>query len=122
MDGRYSSVLARFQCQINAGQVVVHRAYSSDALQQFPDQYFDWVYVDGNHLYEYVAKDLELCFIKVRVDGYIAGDDYTDGGWWEGGVKKAVDEFAERPTVRLLETRNQQFIFRKLSHPARAGG
>lgn len=115
LDKRYSSILKRFDQSIHAEQVKVHRGYSTDILQQFPDQYFDWVYIDGNHLYEYVKKDLELSLLKVKAGGYITGDDYTSGGWWEGGVKKAVDEFAENHAVCLLEIRNGQFIFLKNS-------
>ncbi|NJN21723.1 MAG: class I SAM-dependent methyltransferase [Leptolyngbya sp. RL_3_1] len=113
MDERYSSILSRFNKNIHAEQVTVHRGYSTDILQQFPDQYFDWVYIDGNHLYEYVKKDLELSFQKVKPGGYITGDDYTEGHWWKGGVKKAVDECAANQSVQLVEIRNGQFIFRK---------
>jgi hypothetical protein len=56
---------------------------------------------------------LGLSLDKVKVGGFITGDDYTEGGWWEGGVKKAVDEFAKNKTLHLLEIRNRQFIFRK---------
>jgi len=113
LDERYSSIFKRFNQNIQAEQVKVHRGYSADILQQFPDQYFDWVYIDGNHLYEYVKKDLELSIQKVKLGGYITGDDYIEGGWWEGGVKKAVDEFANNQSVHLVEIFNGQFIFRK---------
>jgi hypothetical protein len=113
LDERYSSIFKRFDQNIQAEQVKVHRGYSTDVLRQFPDQYFDWVYIDGNHLYEYVKEDLDLSLHKVKAGGFIIGDDYTEGGWWEGGVKKAVDEFAKNQTVHLLEIRNGQFVFRK---------
>lgn len=111
MDGRYAGVLKRFAKNMRAGQVKVHRGYSADMLEQFPDSYFDWVYIDGNHLYEYVKKDLEIALRKVKAGGYITGDDYGEGGWWDGGVKKAVDEFAGHPSVELLELRDGQFVF-----------
>ena len=113
MDERYSGVLKRFKTNIRAGQVKIHRGYSSDMLEQFPDRFFDWVYIDGNHLYEYVQKDLEVSLRKVKTGGYITGDDYTEGGWWEGGVKRAVDEFEGNKAVQLLELRDSQFIFLK---------
>jgi len=113
MDERFSSIFKRFNMNISTKQVKVHRGYSTDILQKFPDRYFDWVYIDGNHLYEYVKRDLELSFQKVKSDGYISGDDYTDGGWWEGGVKRAVDEFAKNYSVHVVAIRNEQFIFRK---------
>ena len=45
----------------------------------------DWIYVDGNHLYEFVRADLELSLRKARRGGFITGDDYQDGGWWAVG-------------------------------------
>jgi hypothetical protein len=92
--------------------VHVHRGNSSDVLNLFPNGYSDWVYIDGNHLYEYVAKDLELSFRKTRAGGLILGDDYTDGGWWRGDVKRAIGDFAMKHGIRY-EVLGDQFIFRK---------
>ena len=113
MDARYAYVCNKFEQKTHIEQVKIHRGYSTDNLDKFPDEYFDWVYIDGNHLYEYVKKDLEMSLCKTKIGGYITGDDYTDGGWWDGGVKKAVDEFSENMLVQLVEIRNGQFIFCK---------
>lgn len=112
LDSRHDRVLDRFADNIASGQVTVHRRYSTDALALFPDDYFDWVYIDGNHLYEYVKQDIALSIQKVRPGGYITGDDYTEGGWWQGGVKKAVDEFTGSDSLQLVHIRNGQFVFR----------
>ena len=69
------------------------RRDSESALSEFEDGSLDFVYIDGNHLYEFVKKDLELSLRKMKPGGYITGDDYSPGGWWKGGVKRAVDEF-----------------------------
>ncbi len=114
MDERYSAVCNRFSQEVQTGQVKIHRGYSADILAKFPDEYFDWIYIDGNHLYEYVKKDLELSFKKTKANGLITGDDYVSGGWWKGGVKQAVDEFKKRKDIKLIELCNCQFVFRKL--------
>lgn len=113
MDSRYEQVWNRFATEIQDGQVKIHRDYSKQALESFPDGYFDWVYIDGNHLYEYVMADLVLSAQKTRSGGFVTGDDYVEGGWWKGGVKKAVDEFVVRGSVRLLLIRNMQFVLQK---------
>jgi len=113
MDARYEGVLSRFDDEIDAGTVVVHRQPSDVASGAFRDEYFDWVYIDGNHLYEFVKKDLELYYSKVKTGGYITGDDYVRTGWWEGGVKKALDEFLEKNQVELVELRSTQFVLKK---------
>ena len=116
MDERHAAVCSRFDAQIRVGQVQVHRGFSTDILEQFADGHLDWVYIDGNHLYEYVIKDLALSLRKTRVGGFVTGDDYTEGGWWSGGVKKAVDQFhTDVPEVQLMELRDKQYIFRKLA-------
>lgn len=113
MDRRHQSVVDRFSTEIGQGRVRVHRGYSTDVLERFPDDYLDWVYIDGNHLYEFVIKDLEASFRKVRPGGLVTGDDYTEGGWWKGGVKKAVDEYSRKTVGTLIVVKNSQFVFRK---------
>lgn len=70
---------------------------SSDAVSQFEDGTIDFIYIDGNHQYEFVKKDLELYVPKVKSCGIIAGHDY--GGPTTPGVTKAVDEYFGVPPV-----------------------
>lgn len=52
------------------------RKKSMDAVNDFPDSYFDFVYIDGNHIFNYVANDIYYWSKKVRVGGILAGHDY----------------------------------------------
>lgn len=113
MDACLAEVRRRFADGIAAGRVQIRRGYSADELARFPDGHFDWVYIDGNHLYDFVRRDLELSWQKTKPGGVICGDDYVEGNWWEGGVKKAVDEFVAARGVDVLALRNRQFAFRR---------
>ena len=113
LDSRFVSVISRFAKEINLGRIVLHRGYSSDVASEFRNNYFDWVYIDGNHLYEYVKLDLELYYPKIKSGGYITGDDYGVQGWWNNGVQKAVDEFVGQRPRLSLEVIGSQFIIRK---------
>ena len=113
LDDIYNSVKRRFKTEIDSGQVVLHRQTSETAVHKFPDHYFDWVYIDGDHQYEFVKKDLELFSKKVKTGGLIAGDDYEDRGWWQGGVKKAVDEFVTNGAAKIILIKKNQFVLRK---------
>lgn len=113
MDHRFRSVRTRFAEAIDAGRVVLHRGYSGDVAGQFDDGHFDWVYIDGNHLYEYVKLDLESYYPKVKPGGYLCGDDYGVAGWWDNGVQKAVEEFVGQRPRRSLEVDGNQFMIRK---------
>lgn len=111
MDERFEYVEERFAEQISSGVMKIHREYSNVALTSFPHQYFDWIYIDGNHLFEFVKKDIEISLKKVKSGGVVGGDDYRNGGWWRGGVRKAVDEIAAHDLADLVDTRGNQFVF-----------
>ena len=112
MDRRFEMVNRRFSEQIERGQVQVHRSRSDDAVDLFEDHYFDWVYIDGNHLYEHVLQDLRSYIPKVKPGGMLMGDDYGVEGWWDDGVTRAVDEFTGRRGLNC-ETHGTQFILSK---------
>jgi len=65
--------------------------YSFYKTLDFP---LDFVYIDGNHSYEYVLADISNYYPKVRTGGIIAGDDIETEG-----VAKAVLEFANNNTL-----------------------
>ena len=48
--------------------------YSTDAVDDVPDN-LDFVYIDANHEYDYVLKDIELYYLKVKIGGFIGGHD-----------------------------------------------
>lgn len=113
VDARYARVKEQFAEEIAADQVRIHRNLSDEISDEFEDSYFDWIYIDGNHLYEYVKQDLELYYPKVKDGGYLTGDDYGIEGWWENGIQKAVDEFVSQSPELVLEIRGTQFIIQK---------
>jgi hypothetical protein len=114
MDDRYRNVLARFQVETENGTVVVVRSASNGIVGSFGDGSLDWIYIDGNHLYEFVKQDLELYFPKVKAGGFIAGDDFECEGWWGDGVRRAVNEFQHAQPVEVVAIEHNQYIFRKL--------
>ena len=48
-----------------------------ELLQDIPDNFFDWVYLDSLHLYDHTWKELEILKTKVKSGGYICGHDYV---------------------------------------------
>ncbi len=65
----------------------IMRMTSHDAAPMIADEYLDFVYIDGMHLYDWVHEDINLWLPKIREGGILAGDDYNIPG-----VKKAVKE------------------------------
>jgi hypothetical protein len=64
--------------------------YSDKAASRFEDNSVDFVFIDADHEYESVKKDISAWYPKVRSGGVIAGHDFHDGGL---GVQRAVREF-----------------------------
>lgn len=54
----------------------VIRKTSMDALADFKDGSLDFVYIDGDHRFEYVAEDIVNWSRKVRTGGIVSGHDY----------------------------------------------
>jgi predicted O-methyltransferase YrrM len=73
----------------------VLREPSPQAAARFQDASLDFVFIDGNHLYESVCADIDAWWPKLRTGGLLIGHDYCTGRDAEGlwGVKRAVDEF-----------------------------
>ena len=77
--GLFRRVGARFKEQIDNGCVRIHRKLSTDAAEDFDDNYFDWIYIDTDHSYATTREELVKYAPKVKHDGIIAGHDYTMG-------------------------------------------
>lgn len=73
------------------------REYSFDAVKRFPDNYFDLVYVDADHTYEGISRDIADWYPKVKRGKFLLGDDYSKHKTKTRvtfGVIEAVNEFA----------------------------
>ena len=114
MDAVCEGVRQRFREECEAGVVVIKRALSQDALKAFPDEHFDFIYIDGDHEYSAVKEDCLLAFDKVRRGGLICGDDYTLGGWWKDGVVRAFHELIHERPVIVHYAGGTQIVLRKL--------
>ena len=110
------AVEKNFAAKISEGVAKVHQGVSWEVLREFPDSYFDWVYIDAGHDYNSVKKDLNLCKKKVKMGGYICGHDYIT---WSNaldrfGVVEAVNEFINEtasPMVYLTNQRNRHLSY-----------
>ena len=70
------------------------RKTSMDALEDFEDESLDFVYIDGNHSFRYIAEDICEWTKKVKKGGIISGHDYASFGVrWHVNVKEVVDAY-----------------------------
>jgi predicted O-methyltransferase YrrM len=61
-------------------KIIINRGYSNNEIPKFQDEFFDIIYIDGNHEPEYVLEDAVLSFRKLKKGGIMIFDDYGWGG------------------------------------------
>jgi predicted O-methyltransferase YrrM len=61
-------------------KVIINRGFSNNEIPRLNDDFFDIIYIDGNHEPEYVLEDAILSFRKLKKDGILIFDDYGWGG------------------------------------------
>jgi hypothetical protein len=65
-------------------RAIMVRALSEQAVDLFEDDSLDFVYLDGNHAYDFIKQDIELWYPKVKKGGLVAGHDYLGMDWYGG--------------------------------------
>lgn len=84
--------------EIAKGNVILHESDSYSYLSNMPQGYFDLIYVDGDHSYEGVRKDVMAAVNALDRRGWLVLNDYT--AWspvamMKCGVARAVNELCQ---------------------------
>lgn len=98
----------------NLSKFVINRGLSEDIVPTFDNNFFDIIFVDGNHETEYVYADGKMSFDKVKPGGYIIFDDY-DWIQTKKGINMFLYEYLSK--IKIIEnkwTNNLQVIIQKL--------
>jgi hypothetical protein len=101
-DLQHARVVERFR---DDPRVRVHRQYSYKAAGDFEDGSFDFVYLDGNHHYEFVLRDLHDFAAKLKPGGLLFGHDFFEDPFARKeryGVIDAVGTFVKRTDFCFL--------------------
>jgi predicted O-methyltransferase YrrM len=109
----YNTFITNLQNSGVQDKVILHRGYSNSEIPKFQDDFFDIVYIDGNHEPEYVLEDAVLSFRKLKKGGIMIFDDY---GW--GGpdlTKRGIDAFVwgYHKRISYLGQMDSQVFIRK---------
>jgi hypothetical protein len=88
-DGFYSRAMRRLRGQ----NVTVVRKPSMEAVLGIQDRSIDFAYIDGNHAFDHVMKDLICWSPKVKSGGMIAVHDYD--AYFGTDVSMAVNVYTQ---------------------------
>lgn len=115
MDDIFAGVQARLA---RFDSVAYLREESVTAATSIPDASLDWVYIDGNHYYQFVKDGLACYFPKVKVGGYIICDDFdwkpnADGDY---EVRNAItDTLKETQSLEIIAVKHNQCVIKKVA-------
>lgn len=84
--------IASDKVSLYSGRTTIYRRKSEEAVTFFLDGQLDGVYVDGDHRFTAVEKDLNLWWPKIKSGGVFAGHDYRSNC----GVPDALNKFVKR--------------------------
>lgn len=99
------AVATAFTEEIVAGTVVLHEGESVSILKTFPEETFDFIYIDANHSYNSVKSDIAAATPRLGSDGLLIFNDYT---YWSPcecmkyGVIQAVNELCLEDDWEIL--------------------
>ncbi len=100
---------------------VVLRGTTTEVIDQVPEGALDFAYIDGDHTLRGITIDLLTVYSKVRVGGWIGGDDFARSIWQHDEsyeptlVFPYAVHFAEAMGVRIYALPHRQFLIHKRS-------
>ena len=99
---------------VQDGRVLLHRGDSAKVISGFPPRHFDFVYIDADHSYRGVLRDIDASVDKVKDDGFLIFNDYTYWSPWECmpyGVMQAVNELCFQDSWEVAYFALGQFMY-----------
>lgn len=78
------------------------RKTSYEAISDFADESLDFVYIDSDHSYNAVCREILQWYPKIKQGGILAGHDFQQ-------VRNAVTEFCARAKISQLHTQNEDW-------------
>jgi hypothetical protein len=104
-EDHFDFIKKKFQPEIEKKQVSLIKGISWKCLAEIEDNFFDWIYLDADHRYQGVKKDLAQALRVVKPDGYIVMNDYIFYSHSEHsayGVIHAVNEVCIQEGFELI--------------------
>ena len=111
----YNSFIINIENSGCKDKIIVKRGYSNIEIPKFEDNFFDIIYIDGNHEPEYVLEDAVLSFRKLKTNGIMIFDDYGWGG--SDLTQRGIDGFLSgyHKRIKYLGERETQVFIKKVA-------
>jgi len=105
----YDSFITNVEKSGFKDKIVINRGYSNLEIPKFQDEFFDIIYIDGNHEQEYVLEDAVLSFRKLKKNGIMIFDDYHIT---QIGIHAFLSSYNKK--INYVAERNDQLFIKKI--------
>jgi len=118
-DKKFSIVKERLG---KTGKITLLRCESEAASFQFPDQSLMFIYIDGNHHFSEVLKDLCFWWPKIAETGVLAGDDveaevpHQNGNLFVEHQPGSYGLYGVRTALKLFASLVPTFSYKIIGH------
>ncbi len=109
----YSTFKRNLERSGHENKIKYYRDFSFNQIPKFEDDYFDLIYIDGDHEPEAVLEDAVLAFRKLKKGGVMIFDDYGWGGpdLTQAGIDSFLRGYHKR--IKLIGFHDSQMYVRK---------
>lgn len=110
-DKHYNIFIENIKLNKLENKVQILRGFSNELIPTLDDNFFDIIYIDGNHEPEYVLEDAVLSFRKLKIGGYLIFDDY---GFEQVhlGIEAFVSAYCNRIQILKMYNNMQTFLIK----------
>jgi hypothetical protein len=78
LDGEFKHKFEEFEINTRLfNNIKLIKDFSYNVVNDFADESIDFIYIDGNHSFEYVFNEINLYKPKIKKSGIISGHDYN---------------------------------------------
>ena len=109
----------RSKTDFAAEKRIILRGRTTEVIEEIPDNSLDFAYIDGDHTLKGISIDLIRVHSKMRVGGFIGGDDLSRTAWQHRTcfeptmVFPFAIYFAEAVGSRIYALPHEQFLMEK---------
>ncbi len=102
-----------------AGKRIILQGKTTEVVDEIPDGELDFAYIDGDHTLKGIAIDLIRLYPKIKIGGWIGGDDFSRRVWQHGTafeptlVFPFAVYFSEAVGARIYALPASQFLIEK---------
>lgn len=108
-----AGVKAQAQKRMQNRNAIIIEKFSEDAAKDIPYNSLDFVYIDGDHSYDFVILDIILWGRKVRKGGIVSGHDYfydNNKPGRQAKVTQAVNDYTRVHGIQFYITSEDKYI------------